>query len=241
MLKPCQYTYNIFGSKDSIDIDVMVFVDKLPNTTEECKDACHKYEKELDLGDFSNVNLAVVKDGIVTECFKGTPDEVNNSILATYGLHDKYQEFDCQVDRPVERDIPLKIARCFRIILTLISRTQYRAEVKKALKGDVEEKIEFLQYLDFTTIDSFNKNGLTDIDCWKAIVFQIIQTIFLIDNIEIYTKGEAKAVSPPLTPVIMRENISEEHKLMINSIMDLLFLRIFDKCYTEDIKEIGNV
>jgi len=208
--------YNIFGSKDSLDTDVMVFLDVLPPTTEECKNTCHEYEEKLDITGEVNVNLAVVEDGAIAECFKGTIDEVNNSILATYPLHDDMQEFSCLVERPVERNVELKIARALRIILTLLSRTKYRKEVKLALKSNVLDRINTLWTIDFNEIDDFKKNGLTTEDCLKGIAFQIAQTYSLMCGNEIYTKGEARCEYLGLADLLNREP-SEGYQDRLNS------------------------
>ena len=196
--------YNIFGSEDSIDTDAIVFVDSLPKTKEDCKNSCLLYEKMITSDKKINVNLAVVKDGIITECFKGTADEVNNSVLTTYGLHLDNQKFPLMVLKPVKRNVELKVGRSLRIILSFLSRTMYKNNVKEALKGDPLCKINALRDIQFIEIDSFNKNGVDDLTCWKTIAFQIIQATALLCGKEIYTKSQAKDFAPNLSPFINR-------------------------------------
>lgn len=42
------YNYNVFGSDDSQDYDIMIFVDKIPST-QESKEMCLKTESEFQL------------------------------------------------------------------------------------------------------------------------------------------------------------------------------------------------
>ena len=88
------HVYNVFGSGDSLDCDFMVFVDSIP-AIEDSKRLCAEYEKQLgehlESSQEMNANLAVVRDGVIVDCFKGTPDEVNNSILTTYLKHNQEQ------------------------------------------------------------------------------------------------------------------------------------------------------
>ena len=69
----------IHGSENSTDLDVIYVVDELPSL-QECKTFCSDKDE--------NRNLITVENGIVTSVYKGTPDEVNNSLLRTYNLRD---------------------------------------------------------------------------------------------------------------------------------------------------------
>lgn len=75
------YRY-IHGSEDSTDVDVVYVVDEIPSLSE-AKAFCSPDDKK------ENRNLIVVKDGIVTDCYKGTVDEINNSLLNTYYKHEQ--------------------------------------------------------------------------------------------------------------------------------------------------------
>ncbi len=68
----------IHGSEDSLDIDVLYFVSNMPDVQAGLKFCASKQE---------NRNVAQLRDGIVIECLKGLPDEVNNSVFTTYELH----------------------------------------------------------------------------------------------------------------------------------------------------------
>jgi hypothetical protein len=135
-----------------------------------------------------NGNLICVQDGVVSAVFKGTVDEVNNSLFSTYGLHK--QDFPNPIVGLVERDICLKWVRVVRGILSHCSRTEYRENVKMALRADnIIDKVAILSSLDFTRIKTFNKESPTEV--YKFLCFQAAQYLGLLSNVEIYTKSQA--------------------------------------------------
>lgn len=228
--------YNLFGSKDSVDLDVIVFVDELPSSIEACKNTCNELEKQFHyLCSNTNCNLAVVKDGVIVKSFKGSPDEVNNSLFNTYNLWK--QKYPCQVIKIVKRNVEVKAARALRSILTFISRTEYREKVKEALKGDIQKKIDVLDHVDFLKIDTFDKNGLTDADCWKGIAFQTLQTLALLHGKEIYTKEEARNYSGVLRNFLDRKEASNASKNSLNGYIRMLCWEIQEQLKLSEVKE----
>ena len=91
----------IHGSADSIDIDT-VYVTTYEFTTQSAKEFCSQQERE-------NSNLVNIDGGIISKCYKGTPDELNNALLETYSIHK--QEYPLLITRKVTRNIPLKLFR----------------------------------------------------------------------------------------------------------------------------------
>lgn len=172
------------GSEDSLDIDVYFLVDQLGTLNEAkklCDDLSHKHAV--------NGNLIVVKDGQVVDVYKGTVDEVNNSILATYHLHEQIHPIP--VNKKVERDICLKWLRVIRGILSHCSRTEYRATVKAALRAEnVADKLKAILEIDFSKIDDFGKEKAAEVH--KFVCFQVAQYLGLLEGVEIYTKSQAK-------------------------------------------------
>ena len=142
----------IHGSEDSTDVDVVYVVDELPDKAE-CKRFCSEDSNE-------NRNLITIKDGAVIEVYKGTVDEVNNALLSTYGLHE--QSYPLLVKKHVERIPPLKYVRGVRIILSHLSRSQYRERVKKALRSNWRDRLNELLDIDITTIDFSTLNKHMD-------------------------------------------------------------------------------
>ena len=194
--------YNIYGSEDGIDSDIAIFLETLPSI-EECKILCKDYEKISINEKKTNVNLVCLHDGVLINSFKGSFDEVNNSIFYTYNLHK--QEYPIQIEKALKRNIELKVARFLRETCSILSRTKYRDMMKAALKNDSLYKLKELQKVILSDIDNFNKNNLTNADCLKGLAFQIIQIDDLLHGKEIYTKREAKELYPKLTKYLYRE------------------------------------
>ena len=68
-------------------------------------------------------------------------DEVNNSLYYTYNLHK--QDFPLIIKGPVERDIFRKDIRAVRGILSTLSRTQYRSDIKQSLKSGWNKRMNY--------------------------------------------------------------------------------------------------
>lgn len=204
-----EYTFQIFGSKSSLDIDVMVFVDFIEDNPYYALERTKVYNKEiakfLNTDKEVNSNLAIVENGIIKQVLKGTEDEVNNSMIRTYDLHE--QIYPNKIRAFIERDIDLKILRTTRVLLSLISRTEYRPIVKLALQKPFQERIEALYLCDISKMDSssvINKNVSYE-DFIKVYAFQLGQTIGLLDGLELYTKEEIIDSYPELKPYILRD------------------------------------
>lgn len=201
--------FQLFGSKSSEDYDVMIFVDKI-NTIEESKLLCEKYDKEL-YNKFANdgmkikkvnCNLAVLTNNIVTQVYKGTSDEVNNSLYLTYNYHKQF--FPNQIVKLVERDIDIKIMRSIRFILMYLSKTEHRFDVKMSLKHNFIKKIETLENIDISLIYQLVGKSIYWKDYLKNLSFQFLQSLSLMDGLELYTKEELSKYCPELEPMLMR-------------------------------------
>ena len=206
----------IHGSEDSIDTDVYYVVDELPSF-QECKAFCDSIKDE-------NANLITIDNGVVTACYKGVPDECNNSLLETYSLHE--QEYPLLVKYYVERDVFLKILRGIRIILSRISRTRYRAIVKEALKdNNLRNKMATLSHIRFNTIDFENMDKKeSGKDILKVIAFQLGQMYGLTANNEYYTKSSIAKRFPRLKPLLYREDYADTKCLDFYLIEILVYL-----------------
>ena len=208
----------IHGSEDSTDLDVIYVVDELPSL-QECKTFCSDKEE--------NRNLITVENGIVTSVYKGTPDEVNNALLDTYKLHE--QEYPLLVERKVERDVHIKAIRAVRGILSHLSRSMFRPEIKNALRGSWSVRIETLQmiYDHFDEIDFDSlQNNMSGDDVKKLIAFQIGQVLALTDFVELYTKSEIASYFTDLKPYLYRNSTDNEN------LKEYLFL--FIHCLTKN-------
>ena len=234
--------FQFFGSKSSIDYDVMIFIESIPESVEDCKELCEYYNKEINKiiidnnlpNKKINSNLATLKNGVIQNIHKGMICECNNSLYLTY--NNFYQLYPNNIERLVSRDIDHKILRCFRIILTFLSRTIYRKEVKKSLRNNLLEKINVLKNIDFTNIDFGNRNG-EPIDIWKSISFQIGQTLLLTNGIECYSKEEICNHLPELRGFIMRDTQLYDFKSIIKYLNELSDYVVNKKLYLLELNE----
>jgi hypothetical protein len=224
--------FNFFGSEDSKDYDVMFFLNKLPNSIEKCHLLTEYFNWYLfENGYFDkpvNSNICVNENGIVKEVFKGSIDEVNNMLYFTYKNHK--QIYSDKIDKLVERNKQDKINRTVRVLLTFISRTYLRDEVKKALYSeDLNLRISVLSKFDFSVL---NENEIDTKVChsdyWKVLAFQLGQTLLLLDGIEAYSKNEILSCYPLLFNHLKRKEISNIDKKYIEELKIKLIIKILN-------------
>jgi hypothetical protein len=217
------YPIIIHGSENSLDRDAYIILPE-PLSFKEAKKLCDSY-KDI------NANLLVITNGQVSWCYKGTKDECNNSILATYNLHD--QEYPSPVTIPAERGYGLKMLRTVRGLLSYVSRTNLRVEVKKALvSDDLNFKMEVLKKINLNTITDFEKS--TPIETYKFYAFQMGQTLALLEeNVELFTKNSVAKKYPNLAPYLERKETSpEELQLFLNRLSEFI-----EKSYSQVYKQ----
>lgn len=195
--------YQLFGSQYSQDIDVVFFVEKIPETTAECaalsRLLCSTFPKNKPDKRVVNGNLAVCENGQLTAVFKGTTDELNNALFYTYSLHE--QQFENKICLLLERDIDLKFLRATRTILSYFTRTAYRKQIKAALQGDIDRKFQVLNECDWGEL--FEKDA-SNVDMFKSIAFQLGQSLALAQGVELYTKSAIAGHFPHLSPFLDR-------------------------------------
>lgn len=143
---------------------------------------------------------------MVYECFKGTPDAINNQILETYSYHK--QEYPCPVSFKIERNIPLKFVRSLRQLLGLIGkqRNYYRDIVKDSLRSlDYFQRLKTFVSLDLTKVFAMEEKDDQKIYDIKAITFQMAQTVAQADGIELYSKKAVVDYDNRLKPFMYRD------------------------------------
>lgn len=204
------YNYYRFGSKDSVDVDILI---DYPDATGEEKDALLINQiKELhNLPKNWNINLIRIEQGNVSKSIpsKGTPDSVNNSLYETYHLHSQFFKFP--LDSRVDRDIGEAVERCLNAIFIFYKGTnldELYVSIPKDIKNGklpMAERLEFLASIDFEKLpyNILDKN----LNSYKSLAFRIGQTISLVDGIEIYTKQDLVYYHPELHSIIKRERI----------------------------------
>lgn len=190
-----KYPIIYHGSENSLDTDAYIIIDEALNN-QDSKKICESFPE-------INANLLKVKDGLVEWSYKGTEDECNNSILATYHLHE--QQYECPITQRANRMYGLKMIRTIRGLLSYCSRTQYRKEVKEALQSEsFDVKIETLKKIRLSLIEDYQK--MSQIEVYKFFAFQLGQTLALIENnVELFTKNQVSQYYPELKEYLNRQ------------------------------------
>jgi hypothetical protein len=198
--------FQAFGSEDSQDIDLVFFVEIMPNSIAECAEKCAllsaQYAALFNSEKKVNSNLVIIKNGALIDAFKGNTDEVNNALFLTYHLHEQY--YPNQIQRLLLRDLDLKFLRASRSIISLLTKTPQRAMIKDALRGGISLKMNTLETVYLCAVDwSSSKMDISDVK--KMLAFQIGQTLALFCEKEVYTKREIGLIFPTLNPYLNRE------------------------------------
>ncbi|MFT5915197.1 MAG: hypothetical protein ACI81T_001697 [Bacteroidia bacterium] len=216
-----QVNYQLFGSEDSVDVDIVFFVNQLGTIHENlqlAKSLAEQFKSIKILKEKINPNLATIQDGQLAGVYKGTVDELNNSLFRTYSLHQ--QDYKLLIDGIFPRDKELKLLRTMRKTLSYLTRTEYRAEIKNALREGFCKQVEFLKSVDLTTI---SVNNVSEQDMWKVILFSVAQVLALEKGLELYTKNEISQTFPSLKPIMNRETLSDFQtpRLFLSQLLEL--------------------
>lgn len=230
-----EYKYYFFGSEDSLDLDVVVVCPKLPDIVT-CKEICFEYKKNFGF----NANVIVIDNGVVTDCYKGSIDEMNNSLFNTFDFH-KQKYYPNPIKSAVNRNIPMKLVKATRKILSTLSRTEYRSEVKKALSSnDFEQRIAVLSKIDFTILKIGSEKNQLNPEMLKIIAFQLSQTIALIKGTEFYTKGSLSKEYPDLKDFLYRNNIYNENLFILSKYREILISLISNIEFSKEQETLFN-
>ncbi|WP_281635626.1 hypothetical protein [Flavobacterium marginilacus] len=212
------YPYYLYGSNDSTDQDVIIVISKeeMPEKQEDRKNKVLALLKEYDLN--WNATLAVIENGKISDTIftKSWIDSLNNALFETYFLHE--QKHELLVKEKHIRNRTLAIYKAVRTVLTMLTRTKYRTQIRPILKGihDFNLKLEVLGKIDFISVSEFNQKNTNDIDIWKIIAFYVGQNIALIESdIEIYTKKKLVHHFNDLESFIYRKEILADDKLVL--------------------------
>ncbi len=221
--------FQVFGSESSKDYDVLVFVKHMSSNKEDNKSRIKKLEGLLEkkfeeLGWPSkkiNANVGILSKGMLVQVYKGTPDEVNNSLFETYALHEQCHrlEISKKYDRSGSGNkyAQLKLKRCGRFIISFFSREiDLRPIIKPAMTGDFKMRMDAMGKIDFMRYMGFpGKKDLRE-DIYKVIAFQLAQTTLLMRGTEIYSKEEVLAHYPELERIIMRKSLISLDLITLN-------------------------
>lgn len=217
-----EYKYYFFGSEDSVDIDVLLEVSEIPKDKQYCQDFVKELKAVNNLTNW-NIGLVVIKNGYVvdTESSKGSIDSTNNSLFTTYFLHSTKQIHPLPIIGLVDRNVLLAIYKSVRTILSAMTRTQYRQDIKPILKycHDFSLKLEALKKVDLLSINTFNQPYQSDKDCWKIIAFYVSQTYLLQQTGgTFHSKKEMISWYPYLKSFLYREEFSEAELIFLKKL-----------------------
>jgi hypothetical protein len=233
--------YNIFGSAASFDVDILVPIPAvLPK--HECQKISRAFAQQLapiyapkkvdiNVCTLTNWVSAFGREGIVRWTCKGTADEVNNSVLATYHLHE--QKYALFITRKLPRDVPLKMTRGIRDLLGLVARdAELRVDIKNAMRANtLRDRLDMLRLIQFSSANLGTKDT---VKVWKDVAFQLAQMLgLLVDyDLEIYTKEHAAEQFPSLGHSLERGTISMSNKEVLDhtrrELINLLDVKILE-------------
>ncbi len=224
--------FYLFGSENSRDCDILVNIDTIPKNIDKAHDICKKFNDELSLllpdKQPLNCNLITLKNNKIINCFKGTCNEINNSLYYTYNLHKQF--YPNPILTPVEQDLNEKILRVARFVLTFFSRTELRKEIKEALRGNLILKLAVLKKIDFTKMTEFSLKKESKENIYKIIAYQLGQyeSIKTGYEAESYTKNGIIKKFPDLENLINRRTITENDLNILNYHLYILITYIED-------------
>lgn len=207
-LPPGESVFGQFGSPNSNDMDL--FVDVKSEASNDLLSLLKEYIDIL-LGPFisvgkvnhktTDIQFVNIENGFVQWASKGDPRELNNSIFYTFNHHPfnyyymTSEEFENPVSGSFNLDVGLKAIKTVRGILTSLSRTEIRKEIKPLLLSkSFSEKIECIGDI-FSSgflenVEGFGKN-ISDGELLKDLCFSNIQLNAMLNNVDVpYTKDE---------------------------------------------------
>lgn len=211
-----------YGSNTSTDIDLFIAIDRIPENNREDRQNIEELREMVKyvILDSMKVNdkridysfIHVSDDGVIDWCEYDDLEECNNALYYTFDHH-VYNNAVVRVNpvkRKLTQNVSFKIVKVVRQLLTLLSRTEYRDDVKYLLKnGTFKQRLEFVIRMvseqKFSKIQTFNKN-LDDVEILKDIAFSFIQLYSLIEDVDVFCKKDACLRFPDLAPFILRED-----------------------------------
>lgn len=233
--------FNIYGSKDSLDLNTMIYVDSIPDRETAIK-MCEEFEEELSIT-FSvlqypkknvKVNLGVIDFGKLVDVLYGFPEEIHNALHETYKYHyhgKNKQAYLLPIKEKVKFSIGKKISHSIESILDHLKESNFEQDIIKL--DDIKSKIIFLrnlnlnQEIEFNTEQSLFKFNYKD-DPYKELLNCIAvkcgQIILMNSNMgsEIYTKGEISENLPELKQFMDRyEGNLDELNSIKNEFIDI--------------------
>lgn len=210
-----------YGSNTSDDIDLFVELTTPPVTSSDfekldgLRDVVRQLTRDGEQVTKSNkpidYSFIYINDsGVVEWCEYDDLEECNNALYHTFNHHQYNNTMvgDNPIKKELTQNVSFKIVKVIRQLLTYLSRTSYRSDVKRLLKyGSFKERLEFVLGLvsdsQLSDLGTFEKN-LSDIEILKDIAFGFIQLYALIDGEVVFCKRDACLRFPDLVPFILK-------------------------------------
>lgn len=221
--------FNVFGSDDSIDKDIMVAVNNKisglqPKELSRIRDLYVIKISEL-LGISANlidINLVEVKYNVIVWQDHGTQWETNNALFFTYSLHE--QIHPCFISSylvPTNSDINKKLHRAVRIILSMYSRSvQYKNVVKHGLQAQItlRDRMNIIFSIDNTknTWAEIYNNEMKKATSIKRACYQTLQALCCLNGLGLYTKSELAKIKPEIRCFLYRETPTPIDNINLN-------------------------
>lgn len=215
-----------YGSNDSDDIDVFIGLSRIPDLDDEddriMMDEIHEtidYTIRYS-GQFANSGknvdysfIHISQDGVVDWCEYDDLEECNNALFYTFSHHAYNNNVlygKNPIKRKLEQNVSFKIVKVVRTLLTFMSRTNYREDVKYLLKkGSFKERLEFVLNMvsenGISKTETFNKK-LSDVEIVKDIAFMFIQLYGLVHDIDVFCKRDAALRFPDMARYIYKDH-----------------------------------
>jgi hypothetical protein len=210
------YIFNIFGSPNGNDLDILVLVNKkfTQLKTNQIDRICVLYSEHFKVlypDTIIDINLVFVEHSKIIWVGHGTTWETNNALFATYNLHT--QKHSCFVDSyiiPTTIEINNKLHRAIRNILSMYTRSiQYRDDVKKVLSASstLNDRLNVVRSIDNSkVIWAENRNDITKINKQtKRACYQSLQALCAITTPGLYTKEELYKYHPEMKNFLYRD------------------------------------
>lgn len=109
------------------------------------------------------------------------------------------------IDRTLPRDVFLKDITITRKVISPLTETPMRRQVKVVLRADWTKRLAFMKELKLTETDFDHVGKWKREDLLKSIAFQLGQGIGLHQGLELYTKADIAEYIPELYPYLYRQ------------------------------------
>jgi hypothetical protein len=207
------YTYNIFGSADSRDLDVAVILPEGLNGTSLKSHELARLETQIaqkiqserveKYGSTLEVDVTCVllnEERHIVWTSKGTPTKTNNVIFSTYDLHK--QDYPCIIAGLVPRRLSDEFFQFAGAIQRSVSLAYFNSlPHKKELKYDERQVVKLrCVVIDLEKVRGGNADETPHKRC-KALAFQVAITHALFARkVQIFTKSDVFREYPLLEP-----------------------------------------